>query len=95
MALALLRQARASIQASGADLCIFTCQPSLAGLYKKAGFTPCPGLELVGGTAEKPFPSGPLGLITLLELLSPQAKAHAGDFQNGPVLLPLGEGKLW
>lgn len=94
-ALSLLRAARAAIGFSGADVCIFTCEPGLRGLYEKAGFTPCPGLQLVGGTEDEPFPSGELGLVTFCELLSRRARAHEGDFRAGDVFLPLGKGRLW
>lgn len=95
LALSLLRQANAFIRGSGADVCLFTCQPSLAALYEKAGFSRRPGLELVGGTPEKPFPSGALGLAVMFDPLSQRALARQGDFSGGPVALPLGEGQLW
>lgn len=94
-ALGLLRQALACIRQRQADLCVFTCQPQLVPFYEKAGFQPRPGLCLVGGTPDRPFPSSSLGLTVMLSLLSPKALAHAGDFTSGPITLPLGEDKLW
>lgn len=94
-ALRLLRQANAYTRQAGADVCIFTCKPELVPLYEKAGWAACPDLCLVGGTAEKPFPSSSLGLTVMMALLSPKALAHAGDFSDTQVVLPLGEGRLW
>ena len=94
-ALSLLRRMNTDIQRRQADLCVFTCQPSLVPLYEKAGWTPCPDLCLTGGSAEKPFPSSSLGLTVMLSLLSPKAIAHGADFRNTAITLPLGENKLW
>lgn len=94
-ALSLLRRAFSAIRQRGADVCLFTCKPELVPLYEKAGFTPCPDLDLVGGSEEKPFPSSSLGLTVMLALLSPRALSHGGDFTHTPLALPLGEGKLW
>ena len=94
-ALSLLRRMNTDIQRRQADLCVFTCQPSLVPLYEKAGWTPCPDLCLTGGSAEKPFPSSSLGLTVMLSLLSPKAIAHGADFRNPAITLPLGENKLW
>lgn len=95
LALRLLRHANAYTRQRRADLCVFTCQPQLVPLYQKAGWSPCPDLCLIGGSAEKPFPSSSLGLTVMLALLSPKALARAGDFMNTEIRLPLGENRLW
>lgn len=94
-ALRLLQRASSYTRQRQADLCVFTCKPELIPLYEKAGWSCCPDLCLTGGTQEKPFPSSSLGLAVMLRLLSPKAFAHAGDFRDTAITLPLGEDKLW
>lgn len=93
-ALRLLRLAEGHIRCR-ADLCLFTCQPALVPLYEKAGWQPRPGLCLVGGTQEEPFPSDSLGLATMVGLYSEKARTHQEDFTDGRVFLGLGVGELW
>lgn len=95
LTLGLLRKVRAYIRHCGADVCVFTCQPELVPLYEKAGWQACPDVCLTGGSGEKPFPSRDLGLVVMMELLSPRAIGHAGDFFDVEIKLPLGENKLW
>lgn len=95
LALQVLRQAERFIRGSGADLCLFTCKPELAALYGKAGWEARPGLCLVGGSQEEPFPSSSLGLTAMVGLYSQKALAHQEDFAQGEVFLGLGAGRLW
>jgi len=95
LALRLLRRANAYTRQRQADVCIFTCDPNLVPLYKKAGWQACPDLCLTGGTEEKPFPSSGLGLTVMAALLSPKAISHAADFVDTEIIIPLGENQLW
>ena len=54
--------ARERIAASGADIGLFTCAPSLQAFYERAGWEHLPGTVLIGGTPENPFPSDALGI---------------------------------
>ena len=56
----LVQAARDAIEASGADLGIFTCDSPLQAFYERAGWQLLPGTVLVGGTPEAPFPERPV-----------------------------------
>ena len=91
----LLRQAAALIQQEGADLCLFTCTPSLVPLYAKNGWPPIPGACLVGGTRENPFRSDSLHLVTVGAFYSARARLHQKEFTHTDICLELGENQLW
>ncbi len=56
----LVQAARDAIEASGADLGIFTCDSPLQAFYERGGWQLLPGTVLVGGTPEAPFPERPV-----------------------------------
>jgi aminoglycoside 2'-N-acetyltransferase I len=56
----IVRAAGSIIEASGADLGIFTCDRYLQSFYEAAGWQRLPGTVLVGGTPQDPFPSDPV-----------------------------------
>ena len=91
----LLRQAAALIQQEGADLCLFTCTPSLVPLYAKNGWPLIPGACLVGGTRENPFRSDSLHLVTVGAFYSARARLHQKEFTHTDICLELGENQLW
>lgn len=91
----LIGEAARYIAAQPADLSIFTCAKERTALYARGGWKAAPGACLVGGTAEKPFRSDSLGLVTMIRFLSPKAAARQKDFENTDICLELGEGQLW
>lgn len=91
----LIKRAAAFIAQEGPDISIFTCAPDLAGFYAQGGWEAMPGVCFVGGTAEKPFRSDRLHLVTMMMFLSEKAKAHRSDFQNTDIVFELGENQLW
>lgn len=91
----LIREAAGYITAGPADLSIFTCASERAALYIRGGWEPAPGACFVGGTAEEPFGSDSLGLVTMIRLISPKALEHRKDFEDTDICLELGAGQLW
>ena len=94
--LELVRSAREQIAASGADLAVFTCDERLAPFYERAGFELLRGTQVIGGTPADPFPSGPLGKVTLAAFFTDHALAHRADFRSADIeLYPGTIDRLW
>jgi aminoglycoside 2'-N-acetyltransferase I len=92
----LVSAAREAIEASGADLGIFTCDRPLGSFYEAAGWTMVPGAVLVGGTPEAPFPSDQWDKVTLASFFSERAKRAAEHFAHARIeLYPGAIDKLW
>ena len=92
----LVSAAREAIEASGADLGIFTCDRPLGPFYESAGWTIVPGAVLVGGTPEAPFPSDQWDKVTLAAFFSAKARRGAPSFANSRIgLYPGAIDKLW
>jgi len=91
----LITAARAWIEASDADLGVFTCDPPLVPLYEACGWTHMPSTVVVGGTREQPFRADGLGKATLMCFFSPSARERRADFEGADVYLDLREGDLW
>jgi aminoglycoside 2'-N-acetyltransferase I len=92
----LVGAARAAIEASGADLGIFTCDRPLGPFYESAGWSIVPGAVLVGGTPEAPFPSDQWDKVTLAAFFSAKARRGAPSFANSRIgLYPGAIDKLW
>lgn len=91
----LIGEAARYIAAQPADISIFTCARERTALYARGGWEVSSGACLVGGTAEEPFRSDSLGLVTMIRFLSPQAMAHREDFTDTDICLELGAGQLW
>ncbi len=93
---ALVERARGAIEASGADLGIFTCDRHLQEFYERAGWRCLPGTVLVGGTPEAPFPSDVLDKVTMAAFFSPRARSDADLFVGARIDLYSGDvDKLW
>jgi GNAT superfamily N-acetyltransferase len=92
----LVQAACGTIEASGADLGIFTCDSPLRAFYERAGWQVLPGTVLVGGTPEAPFPSDQFDKVTMARFFSPQARTLADTFVGCRIELYPGEiDKLW
>lgn len=92
----LATRARDLIEADGADLGIFTCDPPLQAFYETAGWEHLPGTVLVGGTPQDPFPSDQLGKVTMGAFFSPMAIRRRSAFLGTRVELYPGEiDRLW
>ncbi|GMU41157.1 MAG: hypothetical protein AMXMBFR23_20230 [Chloroflexota bacterium] len=91
----LVAAARERIEASGADVGVFTCDPPLVPLYEAQGWTHMPRTVVVGGTRAVPFRADSLGKATLMAFFSPLAREHRADFDDADVYLDLREGDLW
>lgn len=91
----LVSAAREWIEASDADLGVFTCDPPLVSLYETCGWTHMPVTVVVGGTRAQPFRADTLGKATLMGFFSPAARAHRAAFEGTDVYLGLREGDLW
>ncbi len=88
--------ARAAIEASGADLGIFTCDRPLRGFYESAGWHCLEGTVLIGGTPAQPFPSDQFDKVTMAAFFSARARAHAASFCHCRIgLYPGTIDKLW
>jgi GNAT superfamily N-acetyltransferase len=90
-----VRAATAFIEQDGADVGLFTCDPSLRPFYERCGWIQLEGASLVGGTRAKPFPSDTLGKLTFARLFSARAQARRNDFMDAVIRLDLREGDLW
>jgi GNAT superfamily N-acetyltransferase len=94
----LVTAARASIEASGADVGLFTCDTPLAPFYSGAGWELLPGTVLVGGTPDDPFPSDQPGFdkVTFGGFFTARAKEHRDDFVGARIdLYPGPIDRLW
>ncbi len=92
----LVAAARETIERSGADLGIFTCDSGLRGFYESAGWPHLPGTVLVGGTPEDPFPSDRFDKVTMAAFFTATARAHAHTFPGTRVeLYPGVIDRLW
>jgi aminoglycoside 2'-N-acetyltransferase I len=92
----LVSAARDAIQASGADLGIFTCDRPLGPFYESAGWTIVPGAVLVGGTPEAPFPSDQWDKVTLAAFFTARGRLGAASFADSRIgLFPGPIDKLW
>ena len=92
------RTVRAAIEfmeQDGADIGLFTSDPSLRTYYERCGWTLLEGASLVGGTRARPFPSDALGKITFGRFFSARAQARQSDFLGAAIWLDLREGDLW
>jgi GNAT superfamily N-acetyltransferase len=93
---ALVEAAREEIEASGADLGIFTCDRLLRAFYERAGWELLPGAVLVGGTPEEPLPSDGFDKVVLARFFSARARQHAAAFADARIELYPGEvDRLW
>jgi GNAT superfamily N-acetyltransferase len=94
----LVAAARAYIEASGADLCLFTCDSPLRSFYSRAGWELLEGTVLVGGTPDDPFPSDQPGFdkIAFGAFFTDRARQHRDDFVRARIdLYPGPIDKLW
>jgi GNAT superfamily N-acetyltransferase len=92
----LVEAARDAIEASGADVGIFTCDRPLQAFYERAGWELLPGAVLVGGTPEAPFPSDRFDKVTLARFFSAHGQRHAPAFAHARIALHPGEiDRLW
>jgi GNAT superfamily N-acetyltransferase len=94
----LVAAARAHIEASGADLALFTCDSPLRSFYAGAGWELLQGTVLVGGTPADPFPSDQPGFdkVTFGGFFTARAKKHRDDFVGARIdLYPGPIDKLW
>ena len=90
--------AREHIEASGADLGIFTCDRELLGFYLGAGWEHLEGTVLIGGTPEDPLPSDGDGFdkVTLGAFFTGKARAARADVVGARVeLYPGLIDRLW
>jgi aminoglycoside 2'-N-acetyltransferase I len=92
----LVMAARDAIEASGADLGIFTCDRELGPFYERAGWQIVPGAVLVGGTPDDPFPSDQWDKVTLARFFSERAQRNATLFEDARIgLYPGVIDRLW
>jgi aminoglycoside 2'-N-acetyltransferase I len=92
----LVTAAREQIAASGADLAIFTCDRTLAGFYRRAGWHVLPGAVLIGGTPDDPFPSDQFDKVVVAALFTDHARDHAASFSHARIELYPGQtDRLW
>jgi aminoglycoside 2'-N-acetyltransferase I len=92
----LVTAAREAIEASGADVGIFTCDRELGPFYESAGWQIVPGAVLIGGTPVDPFPSDQWDKVTLARFFSDKAKRHAETFERARIgLYPGIIDRLW
>ncbi len=92
----LVEAAREHIEASGADLGIFTCDLPLRAFYERAGWQVLVGTVLVGGTPEVPYPSDQFEKVTMGLFCSEKGRRAATAFTGARIELYPGEiDRLW
>ena len=92
----LVKVAREEIGRRGADIGMFTCDPSLRRFYEKAGWRLLTGTVLIGGTPDNPLPSDREHKITMGHFYSRRARNNAQAFIGARIALYPGEiDKLW
>ncbi|RIK38313.1 MAG: GNAT family N-acetyltransferase, partial [Chloroflexi bacterium] len=90
-----VRAASAYIADSGVDLGIFTCAPHLVAFYQEAGgWQPAPAVSLIGNSAPGALASNTLGVVVLLRLFSPRARAAADALSHGVIDLNFPPGRF-
>ena len=95
LGLQLIKKAAEYIEASSADISIFTCYAPFIRFYSRAGWEYMLDTCVVGGSIAKPLRSGDLRLSTMMRFYSDLAKSNRKDFENSDVHLELGERNLW
>lgn len=96
--LTLVRAAARSIETSGVDLTLFTCDRPLARFYEAAGYAVLPGSVVVGGTPAAPLRSDAAGFdkVTLAAFHSAPAVAARPAFVGVDLALYPGDiDRLW
>jgi len=94
--LRLIRAARETMGAAGADLAVFTCDAVLAPFYEAGGYAVLPGATLVGGTPDAPLRSDELDKVVLWRPYTAKADVRAGDFAGAEIeLYPGPIDRLW
>jgi aminoglycoside 2'-N-acetyltransferase I len=85
----LVAAARDHVEASGADLGLFTCDTPLQPFYARAGWELLPGTVLIGGTADDPFASDQPGFdkVTFGGFFTERARSHRADFIDARIEL--------
>jgi GNAT superfamily N-acetyltransferase len=92
----LVAAARSAVQASGADLGIFTCDRLLQTFYESTGWRVLDGSVLVGGTSGSPFPSDQFDKIVMASFFSARARRNESAFTHSRIKLYPGTiDKLW
>jgi aminoglycoside 2'-N-acetyltransferase I len=92
----LVTAAREAIEASGADIGIFTCDRELGPFYESAGWQIVPGAVLIGGTPDDPFPSDQWDKVTLAQFFGERAQRNASTFEHSRIgLYPGIVDRLW
>ncbi len=94
----LVSEARRSIEASGVDIGLFTCDVPLRGFYERAGWEFLPGTVLIGGTPDDPLPSDSDGFdkVALGGFFSERARARRRAFLEARIeLYPGNIDRLW
>ena len=94
----LVEAAYTTIEKSGVDLGIFTCDSPLQSFYARDGWRMLPGTVLIGGTPDDPFPSDQVifDKVTIARFFSPAAQRERDTFVGSRIALFPGEiDKLW
>ncbi|WP_163979579.1 GNAT family N-acetyltransferase [Paenibacillus alvei] len=83
------------MEQSGVDLGIFTCSPSLAEFYHRAGSWPAVSdVSLIGSRDEGALTSDSLQVVVLMRLLSAKAIAHKKMLRHTTINLDLPVGQF-
>lgn len=83
------------IEQSDADFGIFTCEPSLATFYKRAGAWPIvPSVTLIGSREEGALSSETLQVVVLMRLFSAKAHAYESKLRHSTIDLSLPAGEF-
>ncbi|WP_244178732.1 GNAT family N-acetyltransferase [Streptomyces rubellomurinus] len=94
----LVAAAREAMAARELDLGLFTCDRPLRAFYESAGWQALPGVVLIGGTPDAPFPSDRPGFdkVTMACFFSHRCRDARAAFHDTRIGLYPGEiDKLW
>lgn len=80
---------------SDIDLGVFTCEPSLACFYERAGaWQVNPNVKLIGSCDERALSSDLLQVVVLLRLFSAKAQTYETKLRQSPINLELPVGQF-
>jgi GNAT superfamily N-acetyltransferase len=94
LGMAVVEAATRHIEASDADLALFTCDESVRGFYERAGWQIAPDVKVVGSDEGGALTSDRLGKVVFMRLLSVSAYEARAAFERYPVNLGLPEGEF-
>jgi GNAT superfamily N-acetyltransferase len=94
LATAVVSAATRHIEQGTTDIGLFTCDPPLAALYQRAGWTIAPDARVVGSHDPEALTSDGLGKVVFMRLISARARTSGERLLTGTLSLGLPVGQF-